>query len=54
MNIDVEQVSSQIECIRANEVNHYQRPDSIFSCNGGEGEVIRRALTQYISENIEQ
>ena len=54
VNIDDEQVSSQIECIRANEVNHYQRPGLIFSCNGGEGEVIRRTLTQYISENTEQ
>ena len=54
VNIDDEILSSQIECIKANEVNHCQRPDPIFSCNDGEGEVIRRTLTQYISENIVQ
>ncbi|XP_047137567.1 uncharacterized protein LOC101235978 [Hydra vulgaris] len=52
--IDEELVKIQVEVINENEKNFRNLPDPIFSCIDGEGEVIRKALTEYISENYVQ
>ena len=50
--IDEEQVHARMEVMKINEQTYKNKPDPIFSCENGEGEVIRRALTEYIKENI--
>ena len=44
--VDEDQVKIQIELSKQNE--NKNTPDPIFSCNDGEGEVIRNTLTEYI------
>ena len=52
--IDEELVKIQIEVINENKRNFRNLADPIFSCIDGEGEVIRKALTEYINENYVQ
>ena len=50
--INEEQVKTQLELLKTNENQLKNLADPIFSCIAGEGEVIRKALTDFIKENI--
>ena len=50
--INEEQVKTQLELLKTNETQFKNLADPIFSCVEGEREVIRKALTDYINENI--
>ena len=50
--VDPIDVDEQIEVIRANEREHENLPDPIYSCNLGEGEAVRRILTSNIAMNL--
>ena len=50
--INKEQVKTQLELLKTNETQFKNLADPIFSCVEGEREVIRKALTDYIKENI--
>ena len=50
--ISEEQVKTQLELLKTNETQFKNLVDPIFSCFEGEGEVIWKALTDYIKENI--
>ena len=47
-----EQVKTQLELLKTNETQFKNLADPIFSSIEGEGEVIQKALTDYINENI--
>lgn len=47
-DVDPEQVETQVELIRANEEEHRNLPDTVYSTNTDEGDTIRRILTSYI------
>ena len=50
--INEEQVKTQLELLKTNETKFKILADPIFFCVEGEGEVIWKALTEYIKENI--
>ena len=50
--INEEQVKTQLELLKTNETQFKNLADPIFSCIEGEGEVNRKALTDFIKENI--
>ena len=50
--INEEQVKTQLEVLKTNETQFKNLADPIFSCIEVEGKVIRKALTNYIKENI--
>jgi hypothetical protein len=50
--VDEDQVRLQIELIKRNENRNKDMLDPIFSSNAGEGEVIRRIITNYIKDNL--
>ena len=50
--INEEQVKIQLGLLKTNETQFKNLDDPIFSCAEGEGEAIRKALTDYIKENI--
>ena len=50
--INEEQVKTHLELLKTNETQFKNLADPIFSCLEGEGELIRKALTDYIKENI--
>ena len=52
VNINEEQVKTQVELLKMNETQLKNLANPIFFCVEGEGEVIRKALTDYINENI--
>ena len=49
--INEEQVKTQPELLKTNQTQFRNLADPIFSCVEGKGEIIRKALTDYI-ENI--
>ena len=50
--VDEDQVKSQIELNKRNENQNKDMLDPIYSCNAGEGEVVRRIITNYIKDNL--
>ena len=50
--INEEQVKTQLQLLKTNETQFKNLADPIFSCIEGEGEVNRKALTDFIKENI--
>ena len=46
--VDHEQVQKQVELIKANEEEHANLPDPVYSTNSDEGDIVRRILTSYI------
>ena len=50
--INEEQVKTQLELLNTNETQFKNLADTIFPCVEGEGEAIRKALTDHIKENI--
>ena len=50
--VDECHVRKQVELSIQNEINHRNIPDPVYSCNAGEGEVVRRVLTENIRDNL--
>ena len=48
MLISYEQVQKQVELIKANEEEHGNLADPLYSTNSDEGDIVRRILTSYI------
>ena len=52
VSINEEQVKTQLELLKTNKTQFKNLADPIFSYVEGEEEVIRKALTDFIKENI--
>ena len=52
VSINEEQVKTQLELLKTNKTQFKNLSDPIFSYVEGEEEVIRKALSDYIKENI--
>ena len=52
VHISEEQVRTQLQLLKTNGAHSKNLANPIFSCVEGEGEVIRKTLTDYIKENI--
>ena len=52
VNIDVDLVMTQIELMKGNEVQFRNIPDPVFSCDSGEGIVVRRVLTDLVIRTL--
>ena len=50
--INEEQVKTQLQVLKTNETQFKNLADPIFSCIEGDGEVNRKALTDFIKDNI--
>ena len=50
--IDESQIRAQLEIGKENENKNQSNPDPFFSCDAGEGEVIRNILVDYIKDNL--
>ena len=46
--VDEDLVNNQIKIIKENEAQYRKIPDPVFSCDGGEGKIVRETLTNYI------
>lgn len=52
LNIDEDLVMTQIELMKENEVQFKNIPDPVYSCDAGEGIVVRRILTDLVMSNL--
>ena len=50
--VDGDQVKSQIELNKRNINQNKDMLDPIYSCNAGEGEIVRRIITNYVKDNL--
>ena len=52
MYVDQDLVDSQIQLMKENEDQFKNTPDPIYSCDAGEGSVVRTTLTQLVLKNL--
>lgn len=52
MYVDQDLVDSQIQLMKENEDQFKNTPDPIYSCDVGEGSVVRTTLTQLVLKNL--
>ena len=52
MNIDQDLVLAQIELMKDNEAQFKNTPDPIYSCDVGEGVVVRKTLTELVLQSL--